>query len=85
MKLHGNVEVSGITKIVFYNTGEAWSRVDEDDDTFVWVRNDRTYTHQEMMNITHRKINDIENYDIKLSGDTMNIVPKDESMISERK
>jgi hypothetical protein len=84
MKLIGNIEVSGITRIVFYNTGESWIRMEEPDDDnelFWFLEDDDTFekvrTHENMMNIVHRKIWDPVNWRIWFHGATMNIEPTD--------
>jgi len=81
MKLFGNFEASGITKVVFYSTGEAWDRVDTEDEP-VWVSDtdfnfDRCRNHKDMINIIKRKIND-PCYRIWTHGESMNIVPSEE-------
>lgn len=80
MKLIGNIEVSGIRRIVFYNTGEAWVRStpDEDGEGILWfLEDDETFekvrTHENMMKIVHRQIWDPENWRIWFHGETMNI------------
>jgi len=79
MKLIGNIEVSGIKRIVFYNTGEAWvrSEPDENEEMF-WFLEDvfdggMFKTHDNMMAIVHRKIWDPFNWRIWIHGETMNI------------
>jgi hypothetical protein len=82
MKLIGNIEVSGITRIVFYNTGEAWIRSEPDEDgaNIYWFLEDdispgKVRDHQIMMNIVQRKIWDPSNWRIWIHGETMNIEP----------
>jgi hypothetical protein len=80
MKLLANIEVSGITKVVFYNTGEAWDRIDIEDDEPVWVSEsdpENIKIHQNMVKIITRKIHDPFNYRVWIHGATMNIVPED--------
>jgi hypothetical protein len=81
MKLIGNIEVSGITKVVFYNTGEAWIRYDVDDEEPVWISQEdpeKFRTHQNMVNIIRRKVCDPVNYRVWIHGESMNIVPEDD-------
>lgn len=81
MKLIGNIEVSGIKRLVFYNTGEAWVRSEpgiegemywflESDEDFEKVRE-----HDVMMKVVQRKIWDPVNFRIWIHGETMNIQP----------
>ena len=80
MKLIGNIEVSGIVKIVFYNTGEAWDRYDVDEEEPIWISSidpDNYKSHQTMIKIIQRKVCDPINYRVWIHGGTMNIVPED--------
>lgn len=83
MKLIGNIEVSGIKRIVFYNTEESWVRMDEPDEDgdLYWFLEDgsdmeRIRDHEDMMKIVHRKIWDPLNWRIWFHGETMNIEPE---------
>jgi hypothetical protein len=80
MKLIGNLEVSGIVKVVFYNTGEAWNRIDFDDAEPVWLSEEdpeKYKTHQNMVKIIRRKVQDPINYRVWFEGGTINVVPED--------
>jgi len=84
MKLIGNIEVSGITKVVFYNTGEAWNRYEDEDIEPLWINEDNEEVikdHQSMIKIIHRKVCDPINYRIWIHAGTMNIVPEDPDQI----
>ena len=79
MKLIGNIEVSGIKRIVFYNTGEAWVRSEPDENgEMLWFLENvfdggKYREHQDMMDIVHDKIWDPQNWRIWIHGETMNI------------
>lgn len=80
MKLIGNIEVSGIERIVFKTTGDAWfrSEPDEDGEGILWfveddMTGDRVRNHEIMMKIVRRCIWDPVNYRIWIHGETMNI------------
>ena len=82
MKLIGNIEVSGIKRIVFYNTGEAWIRSEPDinGNNIYWFLEDdfnceKIRDHDTMMKIVHRKIWDPLMWRIWIHGETMNIQP----------
>lgn len=89
MKLIGNIEVSGINKVVFYNTGEAWNKYDEEDAEPLWINEENEEnikSHQTMIKIIHRKVCDPINYRIWIDAydGTMNIVPEDPEEIKNR-
>jgi len=76
MKLFGYIEVSGIKKIVFYNTGEAWIRNDIEGGEPVWAPegdDSRCRKHQDMVGVVHRKMESPDIYRIWTHGETMNI------------
>lgn len=83
MKLIGNIEVSGIKRVVFYDTGESWIRADPipgEDDEIVWFREnvfDTRYatSHDEMMRVVQDRIWNPVDWRIWIHGETMNIVP----------
>lgn len=84
MKLIGNVEVSGINRVVFYNTGEAWVKADEDEvfgEEPIWLledgTSDRIKYHADVINIIKRKLAEPDMWKIWIHGETINIVPKD--------
>ena len=84
MKLIGNIEVSGIKRIVFYNTGNAWVRSEPDEDGKIyWFLEDvfdgsKVREHDIMMKIVQRKIWDPIAWRIWIHGETMNIKPVDQ-------
>ena len=74
MKINTNVEVSGITHVVFYHDTH-WLRV-INNDNYVWIRtgvHKKAMLHEHMMNIIRRKIGDAR-YRLWVHGETMNIV-----------
>lgn len=88
MKLLGNLEVSGLDRVVFYETGEAWVRSEPglDEDPLWFLESDfestRIKTHDGMMSIIKTRLDD-PSWRIWIHGETMNIVPVDKSKIHE--
>jgi len=84
MKLIGNIEVSGIKRVVFYNTGEAWVRSEPDEDgEMYWFLEDgsdanRIRDHANMIKAIQRKVWDTQNWRVWIHGETMNFEPINE-------
>ena len=73
MKLFENVEVSGLTHVVFYHDTH-WKRMNYKTD-YVWLRlgeYKKVMSHEHMLDIIRRKIGDYR-YRMWIHGETLNI------------
>jgi hypothetical protein len=73
MKICSNVEVSGITHVVFYHDTH-WVRI-ENNNSFIWMRtgvHKKAMLHEHMLDIIRRKINN-PRYRMWVHNETMNI------------
>lgn len=86
MKLFENVEVSGLTHVVFYHDTH-WKRMNYKTD-YVWLRlgeHKKVMSHEHMLDIIRRKIGD-PRYRMWIHGESLNIernFVKDEEVMSE--